>query len=160
MNRFAKSKGVKLEHYIISSGIKEMIEGCKIGKEFKTIYASSFLYDQNGIAKWPSMAVNYTTKTQFLFRINKGCLDVWDTAGINAYQPMEKRPVPFSQMIFIGDGETDVPCMSLVKNMGGYSVAVHKPGSVAKKKAKLLLDDLPCGLFGGISAGQSVSRED
>lgn len=141
INRFAASKQVKLEHYIISSGIKEMIEGCKIGSEFKTIYASSFLYDQNGIARWPSMAVNYTTKTQFLFRINKGCLNVWDTAGINAYQPMEKRPIPFSRMIFIGDGETDVPCMSLVKNMGGYSVAVHKPSATAKKKARLLLDE-------------------
>lgn len=141
MNRFAKSKGVKLEHYIISSGIKEMIEGCKIGKEFKEIYASSFLYDQNGIAKWPSNAVNYTTKTQFLFRINKGCLAIWDTAGINAYQPMAERPVPFSNMIFIGDGETDVPCMSLVKNLGGYSVAVHKPGAIAKKKARRLLDE-------------------
>jgi len=141
MNRFAKSKGVKLEHYIISSGIKEMIEGCRIGKEFKRIYASSFLYDQNGIARWPSMAVNYTTKTQFLFRINKGCLDVWDTAGINAYQPMNDRPVPFSRMIFIGDGETDVPCMSLVKNLGGYSVAVHKPGRETKKKAGHLMTE-------------------
>ncbi len=161
MNRFAKSKGVKLEHYIISSGIKEMIEGCRIGKEFKTIYASSFLYDQNGIAKWPSMAVNYTTKTQFLFRINKGCLDVWDTAGINAYQPMEQRPVPFSRMIFIGDGETDVPCMSLVKNLGGYSVAVHKTSPVAKKKAKLLLEEGRVNLISpaDYSAGSVLDRE-
>ena len=141
MNRFAKSKRVKLEHYIISSGIKEMIEGCRIGKEFKTIYASSFLYDQNGIAKWPSMAVNYTTKTQFLFRINKGCLDVWDTAGINAYQPMEKRPGPFERMIFIGDGETDVPCMRVVKDQGGYSCAVHKDSRAAKLQAGKLLQE-------------------
>lgn len=161
MNRFAKSKGVKLEHYIISSGIKEMIEGCRIGKEFKTIYASSFLYDQNGIAKWPSMAVNYTTKTQFLFRINKGCLDVWDTAGINAYQPMEQRPVPFDRMIFIGDGETDVPCMSLVKNLGGYSVAVHKTGATAKKKARLLLEEGRVNLISpaDYSKGSVLDRE-
>jgi len=161
MNRFAKSKGVRLEHYIISSGIKEMIEGCKIGKEFKTIYASSFLYDQNGIAKWPSMAVNYTTKTQFLFRINKGCLNVWDTTGINAYQPMEKRPVPFSRMIFIGDGETDVPCMSLVKNLGGFSVAVHKPGAVPKKKARILLDEGRVNLISeaDYTAGSLLERE-
>lgn len=161
MNRFAKSKGVKLEHYIISSGIKEMIEGCRIGKEFKTIYASSFLYDQNGIAKWPSMAVNYTTKTQFLFRINKGCLDVWDTAGINAYQPMEKRPVPFSRMIFIGDGETDVPCMSLVKNLGGYAVAVHKPGAVGKKRARHLMTEGRVDLVSeaDYSAGRHLDKE-
>jgi len=161
MNRFAKSKGVKLEHYIISSGIKEMIEGCRIGKEFKTIYASSFIYDQNGIARWPSMAVNYTTKTQFLFRINKGCLDVWDTAGINAYQAMEKRPIPFNRIIFIGDGETDVPCMSLVKNLGGYSCAVHKSGAIAKRKANLLLEEGRVNLISpaDYTSGSLLERE-
>jgi len=140
MNRYAKSKGVLLEHYIISSGLKEMIEGTAIAKYFRKIYASSFMYDQNAVACWPALAVNYTTKTQFLFRINKDHLDVWDNSKINAFTPMEERRIPFGRMIFIGDGETDVPCMRLVKDLGGYSCAVHKESRVAKKKACQLLD--------------------
>ena len=141
INRYAESKGVCLEHYIISSGIKEMIEGTKIGKHFRRIYASSFMYDQNGVACWPALAVNYTTKTQFLFRINKGHLDVWDNSQINAYKPMEERPIPFSRILFIGDGETDVPCMRVVKDQGGYSCAVHKDYRAAKKQAGKLLQE-------------------
>ena len=127
INNYGAAKGFIIEHYIISSGIKEMIEGSLIQKYFKKIYASSFAYDKHGLAMWPAMAVNYTTKTQFLFRINKGALDVSNNEKVNEYIPEAERPVPFKRMIFIGDGETDVPCMKLVKELGGYSVGVYRP---------------------------------
>lgn len=140
INKYATSRGAKVEHYIISSGIKEMIEGTKIRKWFKRIYASSFIYDQNRIARWPGLAVNYTTKTQFLFRINKGSLDIWDNTKINRYTPEEKRYIPFERMIYIGDGSTDVPCMRLVKEQGGYAVAVFRPHSRKSPSPGLLKD--------------------
>jgi hypothetical protein len=119
-----------------------MVEGTSIAKEFQAIYASGFMYDHHGVACWPALAINYTTKTQYLFRINKGSLDVYDNSVINRYVPPEERPVPFENMIFIGDGETDIPCMRLVKEQGGHSISVynsHKNG--AKKAAEQLLND-------------------
>ncbi len=142
VNAYAKSKGVKLEHFIISSGIREMVEGTPIYKEFKKVYASGFMFDHNGVACWPALAVNYTTKTQYLFRINKGSLDVHDNSVINKFVPKDQRPVPFENMIFIGDGETDIPCMRLVKDQGGHSIAVYngtKRG--VKKHADQLVTD-------------------
>ncbi|OGE88288.1 MAG: phosphoserine phosphatase [Candidatus Doudnabacteria bacterium RIFCSPLOWO2_02_FULL_49_13] len=133
INQYARTHGIKCEHYIISSGIKEMILGSEISKEFKYIYASSFIYDQYGRAIWPAHALNYTTKTQCLFRINKGLLDPSDNTKINSYLPEAERPIPFSRMVYIGDGDTDIPCMKLVKEQGGYSIAVYKPGSQKKK---------------------------
>ena len=112
------------EHYIISSGLKEIIEGTPIAEEFKEIYAASFCYDEHGVACWPAMAVNYTSKTQFLFRVNKGVLDVTEHRALNEFMPEEKRRVPFSNMIYIGDGLTDVPSMKLTKLNGGHSIAV------------------------------------
>jgi len=141
IKRYAKRQGVILEHYIISSGIREMIEGTRIANEFKKIFASSFIYDQHNVARWPGLAINYTTKTQFLFRINKGVLNVWDNEKINKYIPKQNRPIPFTRMIYIGDGSTDVPCMKLVKDQGGYSIAVYKPNSWKKKQAKNLLKE-------------------
>ncbi|MFZ2658289.1 MAG: HAD family hydrolase [Victivallales bacterium] len=132
---FGKEHGANVEHYIISSGIKEMIEGTSIGREFKKIYASSFMYNQNEVAYWPALAINYTTKTQFLFRINKGMLDVYDNTQINAFMEKDDRRIPFQRIIYIGDGSTDIPCMKLVKVQGGYSVGVYKPGS--RKKASV-----------------------
>jgi hypothetical protein len=139
INAYGKKKGIKIEHYIISSGIKEMIEGTKIAKKFKKIYASSFMYDQHNVAYWPAHALNYTTKTQFLFRINKGLLDAWDNSRINSYVEKHKRPVPFTRIIYIGDGSTDIPCMKLVKDQGGYSIAVYKPSSKKKNVAEKLM---------------------
>ena len=124
INAYAKSKGVRLEHFIISSGIREMVEGTPIYREFKKVYASGFMFDHNGVACWPALAVNYTTKTQYLFRINKGSLDVHDNSVINKFVRKDQRPVPFENMVFIGDGETDIPCMRLVKDQGGHSIAV------------------------------------
>jgi phosphoserine phosphatase len=142
INIYAKSKGVRLEHFIISSGIREMVEGTPIYKEFKKVYASGFMFDHNGVACWPALAVNYTTKTQYLFRINKGSLDVHDNTIINKYVPKDQRPVPFEHMIFVGDGETDIPCMRLVKDQGGHSIAVYNPGKHgAKKKAVDLIKE-------------------
>lgn len=134
IDAYAKTKGVRLEHYIISSGIREMVEGTPIHKVFKKIYASSFVFDANGVARWPALAINYTTKTQYLFRINKGSLDVHDNSVINKFVPKENRPVPFEHMIFIGDGETDIPCMRLVKDQGGHSIAVYNQARRGHKK--------------------------
>ena len=124
VNDYAENKGLTPEHYIISSGLKEIIEGTPIAKEFKEIYAASFCYDEHGVACWPAMAVNYTSKTQFLFRVNKGVLDVTEHRALNEFMPEEKRRVPFSNMIYIGDGLTDVPSMKLTKLNGGHSIAV------------------------------------
>lgn len=134
INAYGLALGLHVEHYIISSGIREMIEGTDIGGAFHKIFASSFYYDEDDIAESPALAVNYTTKTQFLFRINKGCLDVWDTTTVNQYKPENERPVPFRNIIYIGDGETDVPCFRLVKHEGGHAIAVHARDS-AKGKA-------------------------
>jgi len=139
INDLGHQLGVTIEHYVISSGLKEIIEGSKIKKEFKKIYACEFHYDQNGLADWPKMVVNYTTKTQFLFRINKGILEVSDDEGLNKYLHKDDRRIPFRNMIYIGDGLTDVPCMQLVKSNGGQSIAVYE---CRKKKqvAELLID--------------------
>jgi len=122
--------GLLIDHYIISSGLREIIEGSIVGNRFKRIYASEYLYDENEVAVWPKLSVNYTAKTQFLFRINKGVLDVFEDKKLNNYTPENSRPVPFTNMIYIGDGLTDVPCMKLVKNNGGKSIAVHRQGDL------------------------------
>ncbi len=124
INDYEKSIGLNIKHYINSSGLKEMIEGTPIAKKFENIYACSFLYDVDGIAYWPAVAVDYTTKTQFLFKINKGIREISDTKKVNEYLPKEKRPIPFERMIYFSDGETDIPCMELVKEQGGHSIAI------------------------------------
>ena len=125
VNSYAENLGIEVEHYVISSGLKEIIEGTPIAKYFKKVYAAEFMYDESGVPVWPAMAVNYTSKTQFLFRINKGVLDVTDHAELNEYTPENERRIPFRNMIYIGDGFTDVPCMKLVKVNGGHSIAVY-----------------------------------
>ena len=137
INRYGKGIGLNVKHYINSSGLKEMIEGTPIAKKFENIYACSFLYDVDGIAYWPAVAVDYTTKTQFLFKINKGISEICDNHRINEYVPREERPVPFERMVYFGDGETDVPCMSVVKEQGGHSIAVY--GKQHKKATALRL---------------------
>ncbi len=139
INRFGKDQGVTIKHYIISSGLREIIEGSSIYKEFDDVFAGEFLYDENGVACWPKNVVNYTTKTQFLFRINKGVLEISNDDDLNRFTPEEDRPVPFRNMIYIGDGLTDVPCMKLVKVNGGCSIAVYQKGKQAKVK-DLILD--------------------
>lgn len=142
INAYAKTKGVDLKHYIISSGLKEMIEGTKIANFFEQIYASCFMYDAKGNAIWPAVALNYTSKTQFLFRINKGCPDINDNETINLPMKEEDKPVPFTHMIYVGDGDTDVPCMKMVKGWGGHSIAVYQAEKqkAAAQALKLVAD--------------------
>ena len=131
INSYAKQNGIQVKHYINSSGIKEMVDGCAIAKHFEKIYACTYLYDSHGESCWPSVVVDYTKKTQFLFKINKGILEVSDKVRVNEYMPEHERPVPFERMIYFGDGETDVPCMRTIKSEGGYSFAVY--GNEKKK---------------------------
>lgn len=142
LNRHAKIKGVDLKHYLISSGNEEIFSGTAIAKQFESVFASKYLFDANGVAQWPALAINYTTKTQYLFRINKGVKDISDNAAVNKYVPKEARPVPFENMVFIGDGATDIPCFRLVKDQGGLSVAVYTPNKRGgRDKAKAYLTD-------------------
>ena len=134
VNAYGKSKGVIIEHYINSSGLVEMIEGSDIAKEFKKIFACSFMYDSNGDAIWPAVAVDYTGKTQFIFKINKGILSVADAVLVNESWADDRKRIPFSNMIYIGDGETDVPCMKIVKMFGGHSIATFNPENRDKEK--------------------------
>lgn len=138
VNRYGEDAGVRVEHYVLSSGLKEIIEGSSIAKFFKKIFASEFLYDsQTGNPIWAKMAVNYTNKTQFVYRINKGVLDISNNVDVNASRPDDDRRVYFNNMIYIGDGLTDVPCMKLVKQSGGHSIALYQNGQ--KDKVQPLL---------------------
>lgn len=136
INEYGRQHGVIVEHYIISSGLTEMIEGTSVAKRgaFERIYANSFYYNEKGVAVWPAQIVNYTNKTQFLFRIEKGVLDVNDPAVNDSFSPEEIR-VPFGNMIYIGDSDTDVPCMKLVNINGGYSIGVYN--AVTEDKTKV-----------------------
>ena len=133
VNAYGEARGIRILHYINSSGLKEIIEGTSIADRFRKIYACSFLYNVDGIAYWPAVAVNYTNKTQFIFKINKGVESVYDTKLVNRYMEESRRPVPFSRMIYVGDGTTDIPCMRLVKNFGGHSIAVYNPAEKSKR---------------------------
>ena len=143
VNGYGRAKGVAVRHYINSSGLKEMIEGTAIAREFENIYACSFLYDVDGKAVWPAVAVDFTTKTQFLFKINKGISSVSDNSEVNRYMREEERPVPFRRMIYFGDGQTDIPCMKMVRQNGGHSIAVYDPASAEKRRAaeRLILEE-------------------
>ena len=138
VNAYGQTLGLRVKHYILSSGLKEMIEGTSIAAEFENIYACSYLYDADGVAYWPAVAVDYTAKTQFLFKINKGIREVSDNVKINQYIPEDERPVPFSRMIYFGDGDTDVPSMKMVKQHGGHSIAVYG-GDAKRETAKRLV---------------------
>ena len=128
INRIGEEQEVIIEHYIISSGLREIIEGSSIYDKFHAVFACEFFYDENNVACWPKNVVNYTTKTQFLYRVNKGVLDLSKDEELNQYTPEDDRRIPFRNMVYIGDGITDVPCMKLVKVNGGYSIAVYQEG--------------------------------
>lgn len=140
IKEYGRDKGVIVEHYIISSGLKEMIEGTKVANEFERIYASSFYYDKDGVAQWPAQVINYTSKTQFLFRIEKGTLDINDP-GVNDYFEPENIRVPFRNMIYIGDSDTDIPCMKLVNSYSGHSIGVFNPETNDKSKVYKMMKD-------------------
>lgn len=132
VNSYGASQGVRVEHYINSSGLKEIIEGSPIASEFKHIFAGTFIYNADGEAEWPGIAVDYTAKTQFLFKISKGIFSSQDTKMVNSSMSDDKKRIPFSHMIYLGDGETDVPCMKIVNMFGGHSIAVYNPKSEKK----------------------------
>lgn len=129
INAFGESQGVRVEHYIISSGLREIIEGSSISGEFREIYASEFYYDEAGRPVWPKLAVNFTNKTQFVYRINKGVLDVSDDKTLNDSMPDDSKRVPFHNMLYVGDGLSDVPCMKMMRAYGGQAIAVYRPAS-------------------------------
>lgn len=135
INAFAEPLDCMVCHYIISSGNKETIEGTAIAKHFTHVFASCFRYDENEVAVWPALAVNYTNKAQFLFRINKGIDNAHDNSTINKYTPEEERPVPFKNFIYIGDGETDVPAMKMVTYQGGKSIVVYQSSKHGGKES-------------------------
>ena len=142
IREYGKENGVIVEHYIISSGLQEMIEGTEMAKDgaFDRIYASSFYFNDRGLVKWPAQVVNYTNKTQFLFRIEKGTLDVNDP-GVNDYFPPDQIRVPFRNMVYIGDSDTDIPCMKLVNVNGGHSIGVYNPETGRKEKVQKMFRD-------------------
>ncbi len=126
INAFGEGQGVEIEHYVLSSGLKEIIEGSGISHEFKKVYACEFLYDEEGLASWPKLDVNFTNKTQFIYRINKGVLDVSDDRTLNSSMPDDSKRVPFTNMIYVGDGLSDVPCMKMMRSYGGQAIAVYQ----------------------------------
>lgn len=140
VNAFGKTQGVEIEHYIISSGMKEIIEGTSVADKFKEIFACEYYYDENGVAVWPKTAVNYTNKTQFVYRINKGVLDVSNDIDLNRSMPDDSKRVPFTNMIYIGDGLSDVPCMKMMQAYGGTSIAVYPEGQRNKVEELLVKD--------------------
>ena len=128
INEYAKAKNLIIEHYIISSGLREFVSGTSIAKYFKRIFASGFKYNDEGIAEWPAVAINYNNKTQYLYRINKGFLDVRDVR-VNDEMSHEERAVPFSNIVYIGDSATDIPSMRLIYKFGGTAIGLYQEGT-------------------------------
>ena len=158
VNSIGQACGVQVEHYIISSGLTEIIRGSAIGRHFKAIFAASFCYDESDHPVWASSAVNYTSKTQYLFRINKGILDVTNDRDLNAFTPEYERRVPFSNMIYVGDGLTDVPCMKMTKQKGGYSIAVHAPGKTEVADDMLLQGRVDFSVEADYTVGSEIEQ--
>ena len=140
VNLYGAAQGVQVEHYVISSGLREIIEGSGIADKFTKIFACEFVYDENGSALWPKTAVNYTNKTQFVYRINKGVLDIANDLDLNRSMPDDSKRVPFTNMIYIGDGLSDVPCMKMMKAYGGCAIAVYQDNNRSKVEELLLRD--------------------
>lgn len=126
INAFGAELGVDIEHYVLSSGLREIIEGSGISHEFRMVYACEFLYNEQGLASWPKLDVNFTNKTQFVYRINKGILEVDRDKELNASMPDDSKRVPFTNMIYVGDGLSDVPCMKMMRSYGGQAIAVYQ----------------------------------
>lgn len=124
INAFGKEHDLEIQHYVVSSGLFEMIQGCSIVNEFHHVFASKYMYGANGEATAPGVAINYTTKTQYLFRINKGIMNSSDRKSLNGFTSEEARPIPFERMIFLGDGDTDIPTMKMMTYKGGEAIGV------------------------------------
>ncbi len=158
INAYGDSIGLEVQHYIISSGLQEIIEGSRIAKEFTAIFACSYVYGEDGCALWPATSVNYTSKTQYLFRINKGILDVTNDYDLNNFTPEDRRPIPFRNMIYIGDGLTDVPSMKMTRAKGGCSIAVHAPGDTQIADDMLLQNRADFSIEANYSAGSEMEK--
>lgn len=158
INSYAEKCGIIVEHYIISSGLKEMIEGTTIADEFKEIYATSFYCDDKGIPLWPAQVVNYTNKTQFLFRISKNVLDI-NSSDVNNFLTPEEIRVPFRNIIYIGDSDTDIPCMKLVNEKNGYSIGVYNPNDENKKKVYQMIKDHRIGYYAAADYSEGKELE-
>lgn len=138
INQYGKDHGAIIEHYIISSGIKPIINSSKIAHNFKAIFACDFYYDDNRKAVWPKIAINFTGKTQYLYKIRKGILDDTDADEVN--KKYKDKRIPFRNMIYIGDGLTDIPCMTMLKKQGGKSIGIYGPKD-KQKVQQFLIDD-------------------
>ena len=138
INQYGKEQGAIIEHYIISSGIKPIINSTEIARHFKAVYACDFYYDENGRAVWPKMAINFTGKTQYLYKIRKGIMDETDQTEVN--KKYKEKRIPFRNMIYIGDGLTDIPCMTMLKKEGGKSIGIYAP-TQKKRVQQFLIDD-------------------
>ena len=137
INKYGEEKGVIVEHYLVSSGTKEIVEGSQIFKSFKEVYACEYFYNEKGEAYWPKLAINYTQKTQYFFRIAKGATNVTDDSGVN--QKSTSLRIPYENIIYLGDGMTDIACMTLVKKNDGTSIAIYPESE--SNKVRQILDD-------------------
>lgn len=126
INTVGENMGFQIKHYINSSGLQEIIEGTSIYSYFEAVYACRYMYDENGVACWPAVAVDFTQKTQFMYMIQKGVKKVSDNGDINRHKDDAEKPIPFQHMIYFGDGITDIPCMKMLKQNGGYSIAIYQ----------------------------------
>lgn len=140
INEYGKRLGLQIEHYIISSGMEEIINGTSIRKYFKDVFGCSYIFGKDGTPIWPARIVNYSTKTQYIAKINKGLSKTEDRA-VNEYMPDDQRVIPYRRMIYFGDGMTDIPSMKITKEKGGTAIAVYRPKSNHRKNAIKLLTD-------------------
>ena len=155
INEYGASKGVKVEHYLVSSGTKEIVEGCAIYPEFTQAYGCEYYYE-NDVPVWPKLAINYTQKTQFFFRIAKGAVDVTNDNAVN--EKNTDLRIPYSNIVYMGDGMTDIACMTLVKKNGGRSIAVY-PEKESAKVRQIYLDGR-CNFYcqADYSAGSDMEK--
>ena len=129
IKQFGKLHNIEIQHFIISSGLADVIKGCTFIKDINLVYASSYIYD-DGKGVWPKLSVNYSNKVQFLYRINKGTFDVFDQVGVNAKKDSnDSVNIPFENFIFFGDGETDVPCFSVNQKNAGKNICIYEKGN-------------------------------